>query len=76
MTSNVLGPDGIHSVATFAFSETAILSGAQILGDITAYVPYAARGQYQVKDLLTLGSITVNSGATVVPANAVDVNAY
>jgi hypothetical protein len=46
------------------------------LVSITAYVPYAARSQYQVKDLLTLGNITVNNGATVVPANAVDVNAY
>ena len=46
------------------------------MGDVTAYVPYSARSQYQVKDLLSLGSITVNSGATVVPANAVDVDAY
>ncbi len=68
--------DGIHSVATFAFSDTATLSGTQILGDITAYVPYSARNQYQVKDLLALGNITVNSGATVVPGNAVDVDAY
>ena len=51
-------------------------SGTQILGDITAYVPYSARSQYQVKDLLALGNITVNGGATVVPANAVDVDAY
>ncbi len=32
--------------------------------------------QYQVKDLLALGNITVNTGAAVVPANAVDVDAY
>ncbi len=32
--------------------------------------------QYQVKDLLALGNITVNSGAAVAPGNAVDVNAY
>ena len=76
MTSNVPSADGIHSVATFTFSDAAILSGMQILGDITAYVPYSARNQYQVKDLLTLGNITVNSGASVVPGNAVDVNAY
>ncbi len=76
MMSNVLSADGIHSVAKFAFSDAAILSGTQILGDITAYVPYAARSQYQVKDLLALGNITVNSGATVVPGSAVDVNAY
>ncbi len=76
MTSNVMGADGIHSVATFAFTSATPLSGTQILGDITAYVPYSARSQYQVKDLLTLGNITVNGGASVVPANAVDVNAY
>ena len=76
MTSNVMSADGIHSVAAFAFSDTAILSGTQILGNVTAYVPYSARSQYQAKDLLALGNLTVNSGATVVPGNAVDVNAY
>ncbi len=76
MKSNVMSSDGIHSVATFVFSRAAPTSGTQILGDITAYVPYSARRQYQVKDLLSLGNITVNSGATVVPADAVDVNAY
>ena len=76
MTSNVMSADGVHSVATFAFSRATPASGTQILGDITAYVPYSARSQYQVKDLLALGNITVNSGATVVPGSAVDVNAY
>ena len=76
MTSNVLQADGVHAVARFAFTDTAILSNTQILGDITAYVPYSARNQYQVKDLLALGNITVNSGASVVPGNAVDVDAY
>ena len=60
----------------FRVQRYAIRSGTQILGDITAYVPYSARSQYQVKDLLALGNITVNSGATVVPGNAVDVDAY
>ena len=45
------------------------------MGDIKAYVPFGAN-QYQVKDLLALGNITVNGGATVLPANAIDVNAY
>ena len=76
MASNVLASDGIHSVATFTFTDATPQSGTQILGDITAYVPYSARSQYQVKDLLTLGNITVNSSATVMPANAVDVDAY
>ena len=76
MTSNVPSADGVHAVATFAFTRATPENGMQILGDITAYVPYSARTQYQVKDMLTLGNITVNSGATVVPGNAVDVNAY
>ena len=76
MTSNVMSGDGVHSVATFAFMRATPASGTQILGDITAYVPYSARSQYQVKDLLALGNITVNSRAAVVPGNAVDVDAY
>ena len=76
MTSNVMSADGVHSVATFAFTRATPASGTQTLGDITAYVPYSARNQYQVKDLLALGNITVNSGVPVVPGNAVDVNAY
>ncbi len=76
MTGNVPSADGVHSVATFAFTSPTPLSGTQILGDIAAYVPYSARNQYQVKDLLALGNIMVNGGATVVPASAVDVNAY
>ncbi len=76
MTSNVPSADGVHSVATFAFTSATPLSGTRILGDITAFVPFAARNQYQVKDLLVLANIAVSGGATVVPANAVDVDAY
>ncbi len=76
MTSNIPGADGIHRIATFTFANATPQDGTQILGDVTAYVPYSARNQYQVKDLLALGNITVNSGATVVPGNAVDVDAY
>ena len=76
MTSNVPSADGVHSVATFAFTGAAPQNGTLILGDITAYVPYSARSQYQVKDLLALGNITVSGGAAVVLADAVDVDAY
>ncbi len=76
MASNVASADGIHSVATFSFTNPTPESGTQILGDITAYVPFAAKNQYQVKELLALGAITVSGGATVLPANAVNVNAY
>ncbi len=76
MTSNVMDADGVHSIATFAFTSAAPQNGTLILGDITAYVPYSARSQYQVKDLLALSNIAVSGGATVVPADAVDVDAY
>ena len=76
LISNVMSADGVHSVATFEFSNDITRNGTQILGDISAYVPYSARSQYQVKDLLALGNITVSGGTAVVPANAVDVNAY
>ncbi len=76
MTSNVLGVTAFTRWPPSRLRSATPENGTQILGDITAYVPYSARSQYQVKDLLTLGNITVNGGATVVPGNAVDVNAY
>ncbi len=63
-------------MATFSVTATKPLSGTQILGDVIAFVPYAARTHYRTQDLLALNNITVDTGAPVVAANAVDVNAY
>jgi Cohesin domain len=41
-----------------------------------AVVPNSAKNLYQVKELLQLGNIVINSGATAVAANGIHVNVY
>ena len=73
----------IGGVATFHYSDSNPQSAMPlVLGDLAAVVPSgsgaAALGQYQVKELLQLGNITINQGAVTgaVGANGVHVNAY
>ncbi len=65
-------------VATFTYHDVTPQSGTLILGDIVAFVPSSAKNLYQVKELLQLGNIIVNTGAVTgtVPTAAVHVNAY
>ncbi len=65
-------------MATFTYHDVVPKSGTLILGDIVAFVPSSAQNLYQVKELLQLGNIIVNTGAVTgtVPTAAVHVNAY
>jgi N-acetylneuraminic acid mutarotase len=74
---SVTSIDATHATAIFAFHNNSAQSGTVVLGDILASVPDAAANQYKAKELLSLGSITVNGGAfTGVAAGGLHVNAY
>jgi len=65
------------NTATFHYQDATAHSGTVVLGDILAYVPTTANVLYKNKELLQLGSITVNGASfTGVVANSVHVNAY
>jgi hypothetical protein len=69
--------DATHASATFHYTNTASQSGTLVLGDILVSVPTSAGSIYKAKELLQLGTITVNSAAfTGAAANGVHVNAY
>jgi glucose/arabinose dehydrogenase len=69
--------DATHSTVTFSWHNGTAQSGTVVLGDILANVPNSAANQYEAKELLHCGSITVNSAAfTGVVADSLHVNAY
>jgi hypothetical protein len=77
----VMGPpvsvDATHSTVTFSWHNGTAQSGTVVLGDILANVPNSAANQYEAKELLHCGSITVNSAAfSGVVADGLHVNAY
>jgi hypothetical protein len=69
--------DTTHATANFSFHNGTAQSGTVLLGDITADVPNTAASLYKSKELLDLGTITVNGAAfTGLVASGVHVNAY
>jgi hypothetical protein len=69
--------DATHATATFRFHNDTAQNGTVVLGDILASVPDAAANQYKAKELLGLGSITVNGAPfTGLAADGLHVNAY
>jgi hypothetical protein len=74
---SVTSIDATHATAIFTFHNNTAQNGTVVLGDILANVPDAAANQYKAKELLHLGSITVNSlPFTGVAADGLHVNAY
>src|SRR5262249_30433852 len=68
--------NGSTATANFTYHNANAKSGTVVLGDIVAKVPDSAATSYKTKELLQSSAITVNSGATVLSANGVHVNAY
>ena len=69
--------DATHATVAFTFHNNTAQNGTVVLGDILATVPDSAANQYKAKELLRLGSITVNGAAfTGVTAGGLHVNAY
>ena len=69
--------DATHATVTFTWHNSTAQSGTVVLGDILANVPNSAANQYKGKEILGLGSITVNGAAfTGVAAAGLHVNAY
>src|SRR4029077_1755363 len=69
--------DATHATVTFTFHNNTAQNGTVVLGDILATVPDSAANEYKAKELLGLGSITVNGAAfTGVAASGLHVNAY
>jgi hypothetical protein len=69
--------DGTHASANFTYHSGTAQSGTVILGDILASVPGAAASTYKAKELLSLGSVTVNGAAfTGLVGSGVHINAY
>src|SRR5262249_14286468 len=67
----------MHATAIFAFHNNTAQNGTVVLGDILASVPDSAASQYKAKELLHLGSITVNGVPfTGVAADGLRMNAY
>jgi N-acetylneuraminic acid mutarotase len=63
--------------AVFSFHDDTPQSGTVVLGDIVADVPDSAANLYKAKELLSLGSVTVNGAAFAgTVANGLHVNAY
>jgi hypothetical protein len=69
--------DSTHATASFHYTSTTAQNGTVVVGDIVVSVPASAGSVYKAKELLQLGSVTVNSAAFAgAVANAVHVNAY
>jgi hypothetical protein len=69
--------DATHATVTFTWHNSTAQSGTVVLGDILANVPNSAANQYKAKQLLGLGTITVNGAAfSGAAANSLDINAY
>src|SRR5438309_1658268 len=74
---SITGIDAMHATVLFTFHNSTAQNGTLVLGDILANVPDSAANQYKAKELLSLGSITVNGAAfTGVAAGGLHVNAY
>ncbi len=65
-------------LATLHYHDNNPQSGSLVLGDLVAVVPNSAANLYQVKELITISSIVINSGAVAgaVGSTSVHVNAY
>jgi autotransporter-associated beta strand protein len=69
--------DATHATAAFSFHDGTAQSGTVVLGDVLAVVPDSAAALYKSKELLQLGSITVNGAPfTGLSAAGVHVDAY
>src|SRR5262249_46968163 len=67
--------DAAHSKVTFTWHNGAGLVGTVVLGDILGNVPNSAANLYKAKELLDLGTVTVNGAAfTGVSAGGLHVN--
>src|SRR5262249_50741119 len=69
--------DGTHATANFSFHNATAKNGTVILGAIIANVPGTAASLYKAKQLLGLGTVSVNGAPfSGVIAGGVHLNAY